>query len=152
MIARLNPRFEQRGGSRTGATTEVDVQRSSKLSEKYEKILSRADPAVKQLTERAKSLITEAMPEAVEVAWPRQNIVSYGVGPKKMSEHFCYIAVLKDRINLGFYYGAELPDPDRLLEGTGKLLRHIKIRTLSDLENPAVAGLIDRSTGYLPNL
>lgn len=122
------------------------------MEDKYEEIVGRASPEVQQLVWRAKALILGAMPEAIQVAWPRQNIVSYGVGPKKMSEHFCYIAVLKNRINLGFYYGAELSDPQHLLEGTGKLLRHIKIESLEQLEEPAVSELIERASGYLPKL
>ena len=55
-------------------------------------------------------------------------MASYGVGRKKKSEHFCYISAQKDDVNLGFYYGAELPDPEELLQGTGKLLRHVKVR------------------------
>jgi hypothetical protein len=35
------------------------------------------------------------MPDVVEVPWPRQRVIGYGVGPKKMSEHFCYVAVHK---------------------------------------------------------
>jgi hypothetical protein len=45
-----------------------------------------------------------------------------------MSEHFCYLGAYRDHVNLGFYYGAELPDPEGLMEGTGKKLRHIKVR------------------------
>ena len=92
------------------------------------------------------------MPEVVEVPWPKQKIIGYGVGPKKMSEHFCYIAIFKTRLNLGFFYGAELPDPDHLLEGTGKLLRHIKISVPEQVENPAVRALVEAASRYLPRL
>jgi hypothetical protein len=40
-----------------------------------------------------------------------------GVGPKKISEHFCYVAVHKDHVNFGFNCGAELSDPEGLLRG-----------------------------------
>ena len=69
-----------------------------------------------------------------------------------MTEHFCYIAPQSKHINLGFMYGAELDDPDGLLEGTGKLLRHIKIRSVDDLRVPAVRGLIEQSSKHLPKL
>jgi hypothetical protein len=86
------------------------------------------------------------------VAWPRQKIIGYGVGPKKMSEQFCYIAVFKQRINLGFYYGADLADPQNLLDGTGKLLRHIKISSPGQLEDPAIRQLIEEASTYLPKM
>jgi hypothetical protein len=75
------------------------------------------------------------LPDVVEVPWLRQKVVGYGVGPKKMSEHFCYIAFHHDPINLGFNYGAELPDPKGLLKGPGKLLRHIKVSHF-EISNP----------------
>ena len=59
-----------------------------------------------------------------------------------MSEHYAYIAVQASHVNLGFYHGASLLDPDGLLEGTGKQLRHVKIRDLSLAKGPAVAKLL----------
>jgi hypothetical protein len=84
----------------------------------------------------------------VEVPWPRQNVVGYGVGPKKVSEHFCYIAFHKDHVNLGFNQGAELPDPAALLEGPGKTLRHTKITGPENLEQPALRKLVDAAASH----
>ena len=122
------------------------------MSDGFEMIVLSASPKVQDLARQAKALITKIMPAVVEVAWPTQGIIGYGVGPKKMSEQFCYIAVLKDHINLGFYYGADLPDPNHLLEGTGKLLRHIKIISPEQLDDPAVVKLLEAASKYLPKL
>jgi hypothetical protein len=54
-------------------------------------------------------------------------VAGYGIGPKKMSEHFCYIALNEDYVNFGF-------DPKGLLEGPGKMPRHTKIAEPEDLE------------------
>ena len=122
------------------------------MSDGFDEILSQASPHSRALTRRAKALIQDIMPDVVEVAWPKQKIAGYGVGPKKMSEQFCYIAVFKARINLGFYYGAELPDPDGLLEGTGKFLRHVKISSEEQLGDPALRRLVEAASRYLPKL
>jgi hypothetical protein len=90
-------------------------------------------------------LIIDLYPEVVEVPWPKQMIIGYGVGPKKMSEHFCYIGAHREHVNLGFYYGAELPDPEGLLEGTGKKLRHIKVRKIEEVAQPALRQMIKSS-------
>ena len=118
----------------------------------FEEIMAGAEPPVQELARRAKALIQEVMPAVVEVAWPRQRIIGYGVGPRKMSEQFCYIAVFKSRINLGFYYGAELSDPENLLEGSGKLLRHIKVSKLKQLDDPAVRTMVEAAWKYVPKL
>jgi len=114
----------------------------------FEEILARFDPEVRDLGVRARSLIEEVYPEVVEVPWPGQNVAGYGVGPKKMSEHFCYVAFHKDHINLGFNQGAELPDPAALLEGPGKTLRHTKITGHEDLEQPALRKLLEAAASH----
>ena len=63
----------------------------------FEEILATATPEVAALARQAKALLLGVMPNIVEVAWPTQRIIGYGVGPKKMSEQFCYIAVFKKR-------------------------------------------------------
>ncbi len=116
----------------------------------FEEIVSRAGSQSEPLARAARALIREIMPEVVEVPWPKQRVIGYGVGPKKMSEHFCYIGVFKRHINLGFYYGSELPDPANLLEGTGKNFRHIKISDASQLEEEAVRELVRAASRQVP--
>lgn len=114
----------------------------------FDDILTASSPHAQELARYLRALIIEVFPAVVEVPWPRQHVAGYGVGPKKMSEHFCYIAAQKDHVNLGFYYGAELPDPDGLLKGPGKRLRHTKITQRSDIEQPALRTLIEVASTY----
>lgn len=100
---------------------------------------------VQEIAKRLRDLIIDVYPDVVEVPWPNQRIIGYGVGPKKMSEHFCYIGAFSEHVNLGFYYGAELSDPEGLLEGTGKKLRHVKVRDLEDVDRPPVRQLLEVS-------
>jgi len=62
-----------------------------------------------------------------------------------MSEHYAYIGVQGSHVNLGFYHGASLSDPDGLLEGTGKELRHIKIRSVADAGRAGVTELLNQA-------
>jgi hypothetical protein len=55
-----------------------------------------------------------------------------------MKDMFCYIATNARHVNLGFPRGATLPDPNRVLEGDGKTMRHIKFANERDLERPFV--------------
>ena len=121
------------------------------MSEGFDEALAGSDGRVRDLAAGTRALLLSVMPNVVEVPWPRQRVIGYGVGPKKMSEHFCYVAVHKDHVNLGFNYGAELPDPDGLLQGPGKLLRHAKINTTEDLSSPALRRLLEvASTHRMP--
>ncbi|MCY3864789.1 MAG: DUF1801 domain-containing protein [Chloroflexi bacterium] len=115
-------------------------------------VIAAAPPEIQGLAHAARALLADVMPGITEVPWARQEIAGYGVGPKKMSQHFCYIAPFKKHLNLGFMYGAHLPDPQRLLEGQGANLRHIKIRSAADLEQSALRDLIENASRYLPKL
>ena len=59
-----------------------------------------------------------------------------------MTDGYAYIMPMRRYINLGFYQGAVLADPNRLLEGTGKGLRHVKIRSLAEANRPPVRALV----------
>lgn len=111
----------------------------------FDDVVSGSSSEVEKIARRLRELILDVYPDVVEVPWPKQRIVGYGVGPKKMSEHFCYIGVHRNHVNLGFYYGAELSDPAGLLEGTGKKLRHIKIRDDEAIDQPAHRRLVQLS-------
>lgn len=111
----------------------------------FEEALSGSTDMVQEIAGRLRLLIMEVYPDVVEVPWPKQKIIGYGVGPKKMTEHFCYIGAFKGHVNLGFYYGAHLPDPAGLLEGTGKNLRHIKVKSIEEVGQPALRDLLQAS-------
>lgn len=108
----------------------------------FEEIVAGVSPQARELARQARTLIQSVYPAVVEVPWPKQRVIGYGVGPKKMSEHFCYLSISKHHINVGFMYGAELPDPHKLLTGTGKLLRHVRITQSEELENPTLRELL----------
>ena len=55
---------------------------------------------------------------------------------------FGYVNVFKAHVNVGFFRGAEIADPHGLLEGTGKLMRHVKLRPGSASATTALAYLI----------
>ena len=59
-----------------------------------------------------------------------------------MLDGYAYILPHTKWVNIGFYQGAQLPDPSRRLEGTGATLRHVKVRSAADADNPSVRALI----------
>ncbi len=109
---------------------------------RFEDILVKARPELRPICQSLRGAIASLHKGHVEIVWPRQRIASYGVGPRKMSDHYAYIAVQGSHVNLGFYHGAGLVDPAGLLEGTGKKLRHVKIRSLGASKDPAVTALL----------
>jgi len=55
---------------------------------------------------------------------------------------FAYVNAFRDHVNVGFFHGASLPDPARLLEGTGKYMRHVKVRPGAQLDTAALEIMI----------
>lgn len=56
---------------------------------------------------------------------------------------FAYVAAYTSHVNVGFFHGAELSDPKGLLEGSGKFMRHVKIRPGHDIDELAMCALIE---------
>ena len=56
---------------------------------------------------------------------------------------FGYVNVFRSHVNVGFFYGAALPDPARLLQGNGKFMRHVKLRPGTATNAAALRGLIN---------
>ncbi len=56
---------------------------------------------------------------------------------------FAYVNAFKAHVNVGFFRGAEIADPDGLLEGTGRFMRHVKLRPERDVDAKALLRLIE---------
>ena len=114
----------------------------------FDEIIQSYSRVIKEIARRTRNLIHQILPEVVEVVWIKQKNIGFGTGPKKKTEHFCWLMPATSHVTLGFNYGAELPDPKGLLEGTGKLFRHHKIKSVEELSNPDLIALIKYATTY----
>lgn len=108
----------------------------------FDELLEIAAPQIRPIAVRLREIVLEVDPDAVEVVRLGDRAATYGVGPKKMSEGYAYILPHENWVNLGFYKGADLPDPAGLMEGTGKKLRHVKVRAVEDAERPEIRALL----------
>ncbi len=108
-------------------------------------LLKPYDRGIQELTLSLRQLVLEEMAPCCEYILEVYLVsLLYGT-THKMKDGICYIGVIKDHINLGFIRGAELADPQRILEGTGKQMRHIKIRNVSDLDRPAIRAYLQEA-------
>jgi hypothetical protein len=72
----------------------------------------------------------------------RETVNSWGVPTFEKKAPFCFYMVGKNHVTFGFHFGTSLPDPKGLLEGTGKNMRHVKLRTLDDVEQKGLRNLV----------
>lgn len=98
--------------------------------------------AVRELVRSARALILAVMPDTIEQFDPSANLIAYGLD-RSYKGLICGITLHKAYINIMLAQGASLPDPEGLLQGTGKLARHIRIERLADLEAPEIRRLLE---------
>jgi len=88
------------------------------------------------------ALILRVLPAAIEQVDPPSKIIAYGTD-RTYAGLICAIAPYRGHVNLMLARGATLPDPDHLLEGTGKRARHVRITAQAEVENPALRTLLE---------
>jgi hypothetical protein len=96
------------------------------------------DRHISELALALRDIILDEAPDASESIYQVYTVAIWFGFSGKMKDMFCYIATNARHVNLGFPRGASLPDPNRVLEGDGKAMRHIKFASLRDIERPFV--------------
>ncbi len=91
-----------------------------------------------------RQLILEVFPNAVEQIDPKSGLIAYGYNKSYKGQVFAIVLHMK-HINLMFAKGAQLSDPEKLLAGTGKQARHVKIRSEVETQNPALRALLQEA-------
>jgi hypothetical protein len=107
-----------------------------------EELLAGYSAEVRAVAEAARGLVREVLPGATEQVDMPARLIGYGTGPR-MRDLVCTIMPQRGWVNLGFYRGTALPDPAGLLTGTGKVHRHVKLRTPADVADPALRALLE---------
>jgi hypothetical protein len=98
-------------------------------------------PPVREIAVKAREVILSVMPNASEKVYPGWKVIQYGTAAD-MKSVFAAISPQRERVNLGLANGVDLPDPDGLLEGDGKAIRHVKLTSPEAAGAPAVRELI----------
>ena len=114
-------------------------------------LLATRHSGVTDLALALRDVVLEEAPEATELV----HDVKYAVALNytftgRVKEAFVHIVVYSAHVNLGFWRGAELPDRKKLLEGTGKMIRHIRFTSHADLARPYVRRFIGEAIARAP--
>jgi len=105
--------------------------------------IGRFDPAIGKLVRSARAALRKRLPTAIELVYDNYNALAIGFGStERASDAIVSLAVYARGINLYFIYGATLPDPHNLLEGSGNQGRFIRLEDVAALDRPAVAALL----------
>jgi hypothetical protein len=89
-----------------------------------------------EIANQLRLFVKKTLPQSKEGINPWRIPIFESNGP------ICYYMAGKNHITLGFIRGTSLPDPEGLLEGTGKNLRHVKIKSTDDLMRKGLRELL----------
>ena len=110
------------------------------------KFLKPYDPAIQALALKLRELVLHEMAPCHENIYDAYSAVAIGYGwSERLRDGVFHVAVYTNHVNLGFNFGASLPDPLGILEGKGNRIRHISISDNADLERPEIRSYIQRA-------
>jgi hypothetical protein len=94
---------------------------------------------IADLADRTRDLILSLFPDAVVTTDGNDTGFGTGTGYKGL----CFVVTPHTSwVTLGIDHGVGLPDPAGLMEGSGKVHRHVKLRTIADLDRPELRELL----------
>jgi hypothetical protein len=117
----------------------------------YMTFLAPYPEATQALARAVRLRVLEMLPDCFETLWDATNAVAVGYGfTEKSADHFLHLPVYTSYVNLGFAYGATLDDPEGRLKGAGSRVRHVRLDSATDLDDPYVQGLIAEAVANAP--
>jgi len=129
-------RAKQAVASRKQSRARVQVTPGADLEKQIRVYVRKKNAALLELTTALRRFVKKTVPKSLELINPWGIPVFAWRGP------IAYLMVGKNHVTFGFPRGTELPDPAHLLEGTGKKLRHVKIREKEQLVDANLRDLI----------
>lgn len=110
----------------------------------FRAFLAKYDPAVAAEARRALTKTRALVPGATELVYDNYNALVVGFGPsERASDAVISLAIFPKWVTLCFIQnGPDIPDPDRLLKGSGNVVRHTRLASAADLDKPAVKRLV----------
>jgi len=119
---------------------------NKRTDEKVDQFIGDLPHDIKNITSALREIILNASPELKEeFKWSMPNYSHNGF--------VCYLQTSKNHVNLGFHKGNELQDKDKnnLLQGTGKTMRHIRIKRKEDIQLETFTSLIQEAVALNEN-
>ena len=109
------------------------------MSRELDQIIAKQSPEMAKLTREVLEKLRPRFPGAVEMVYDKKRGMVVGFCPDdRASNVINSIGVYSRWINLYFFEGDSLPDPDGILQGTGSIVRNIRLTSAHDLDRPPV--------------
>jgi hypothetical protein len=127
--------------TKTTKTTKKATLNAAPPTRTLKDMLASYPREVQSLARATRALMMEVLPKVKETVDPTGPYITYAYEPG-YNGVVSYITVSKQGVKLGVARGTSLPDPKKLLQGSGKANRHVVIKTPDDLETPGLRQLV----------
>ncbi len=106
--------------------------------------LAKYDPAIHSLALGLRQVVLNAIAPCHEYIFQMRSkvVLLYGATARIMADGICQIAIFRHHVTLVFPDGIDLEDPTRMLRGTGRTMRHVRVTASSDLARPELRSLL----------
>lgn len=125
--------------------------KSRPLHPDFLRLLNLKDQRVTELFCDLRQYVLDLYPDSNELLYHTHALTAVFSISEKLSDAFCILPIYTNHLNLGFNKGTLLKDPNKLLTGTGNLIRHIDVNNPSDYRNPKVKALIKEAIKFAIN-
>ena len=127
------------------------VARSVTPAKQLAAFIAEYDPAIAKRAKTILGKLRKRMPSATQLVYDNYNALVIGFGPsERASEVVLSIALYPKWITMFFLHGAKLPDPKKLLQGTGKQVRGVQLDEPGRLDDPGISALVDAAIARMP--
>jgi Domain of unknown function (DU1801) len=117
--------------------------KTSDPEKQLQSFIQKFDPSHQAIIRSARKKLRKRFPTAIEFAYDNYNFFVIGFGPnERPSDCIVTIAAAANGVGLCFIQGAKLPDPDKVLLGSGKQTRFVRLPSADVLDQPAVQRLL----------
>jgi hypothetical protein len=111
--------------------------------EQLEGFIAKFEPAIAENARSCRAALIRRLPTAIQLVYDNYNALAVGFcASERASDCVVSLAVTPRGPALSFYYGASLPDPQKVLSGSGNQNRYIRLASAATLAEPAVETLI----------
>jgi hypothetical protein len=115
---------------------------SAAIQSEFDALLAPHAPEIADTARELRRRLASSFPEAVEQVDDGNKLLAVGLSMKTRDLVFAIIPHTA-HVNLQLGDGVDLPNPDGLIEGTGKRIRHVKVRSVEAAASPQLRAIVD---------
>jgi len=120
------------------------IPTSAGAEKQLQSFIDKFEPKHQSIIRSARAILQRRLPTANELVWDNYNFFVIGYSAtERPSDSIVQIAAAANGVGLAFYHGSTLPDPHKILQGSGSQNRFIRLESAEKLNRPEVKALID---------